>query len=632
MLLSNSRIEKNDKIHFYEQDLLLDDHVYSGNIQVTLDIDYVCPGIGIALVSDEGLSLSEDGETYLFRIGHSDFNLIRRLGDKMEILENGPVVNVKPFKKNLILQIKKINNRVSFYVNNKLVTKKYLPTELNTFMVGYYSNAGNIINSISIASEIPNGWVVNMSNTNGGYVKFYPNQFSVTNCSDKAEIEQVKIKLKANTEKHKYYYLKYESENINSLNDIEPYVFLSNDDRYIDKEKNILDKHNRFSLKKDTEINLKFVGTIGTIKNVQITDREDDFYVGTDYEMTEVKESLIKIKTKDLTKIEWTGVIYGTPQYKVDNIEQEHFGVVRDSKKIYSPKDCKVKVDKETYYNYTIDIGSNIEKSLLTIKHNDEISTIKLDIIDVVTIFENIDAIINKLILYKKDGTVVDVIGENTRKQYIPASIKSPIIVTTEDGEPLDLSSSYRIVNDNDSIRYEFTNFEREIFEPKNRIRLENKPSSKLDTIIVYGILKDSNTYYDNLMIANKKGTIGIDKYCDAYEVIRESQFYRLEKNTGLIVLTDQDDYAISSKYKELVVDYLKDDSYAINYKHELNSYEVDISTSKNTKIYYDNMVSSSNNGIVNINEYKLLDTAIKNNSYIVLRGRWLNEVLSKHT
>lgn len=620
MLLSNSRIINNEKIHFYEQDILLDDHIYSGNIQVTLNVDYVSPGIGIALISDEGLSLSEDGETYLFKIGHSDYSLIHRLGVKKEILENGAVPNVKPFKKNLVLQIKKVNNKVSFYVNNKLVTNKYLPTDINTFKIGYYSNAGNIINSISIASEIPDGWIVNMSNTNGGYVKFSSNQFALTNCSDKAEIEQVRVKLKGGNANKKYY-LKCNYESIDNRNDIRAFVFMSDDNRVVDSEKNILDKNNSFSVKNDCEVNIKFVGTIGIVKEIQITDSEDDFYVGTDYEQTEIKRSLIKIKTNDLEKIEWSGIIHSIPKDRDDGTK-EKFGIVRDSKKIFYPDECGVEIGEEFYYDYSIVLNSSIQKSILTSKYNNKVNNIELDIIDLVTIFENVDATIDRLVLYKKDGSIVDIIEQNTKKQYVPASIKSPIIVTTEDGEPLDLSASYRIVKEKDSIKYVFTNIEREIFEPKNRIKLTNKPSDKMDTVIVYGVLKNSNIYKENLMISNGENIKSIDDYCDAYEAIRENELYRIDKESGLIVLTDSNDNTISNKYRELVVDYLKKNSYSINYKHELDSYEIDISTSQGTKVYYDGMANSANNGLVNVNEYKLLNTEIKNNSYIVLKGR----------
>nr|DAV25112.1 MAG TPA: hypothetical protein [Caudoviricetes sp.] len=620
MLLSNSRIEKNKRVQFYEQDILLDDHIYSGNLQVTIDLDYISPGIGIALVSDEGLSLNEDGETYLFRVGHSDYSIVRRYGDKVEVLENGPAINIKPFKENMKLQIKKINSRVYFYVNDKLLSKKYLPTNLESFMIGYYSNAGNIINSISIASEIPEGWVVNMSNTNGGYINFYPNAFAVTNCLDKAEVEQVKIKLKANTPNNPYYYLRYNKELINECNDFNAFIFISDDDRYVDEDKNILDKYNRFILKDDTEVNLKFVGTIGKIKDIQISDRKDDFYVGTDYEMTEIKESFIKIKTNDIVKIEWSGVIYGTPEYNIDIPNPEKFGVIKDNDKIYYPDQCGVEIGKEFKYEYTLELNKNNPKDKLIIKRDKETNYLDINVIDQVTIFENVDAIIDKLVLYKEDGTIVDIIVEDTKKQYVPSSIKSPIIVTTETEEPLDLSSSYRVIEKDGIANYVFTNIERETFNPSNRLKLTNRPSSKLDTIVIYGVLKESNINEDKIMHSVKENIRDISLYADNFEIINEASMYRVNKDTGIIVITDQDDNYIKSKYSKLVVDYLKNNSYAINYRHELGSYEVDISTSENTKMYYDGIYQGDNKELVNIQEYKLLNTVFKNNSYIVLR------------
>lgn len=622
MLLSNSRIEKSDKILFYEQDILLDDHVYSGDIEVTVSLDYVTPGIGIALVSGEGVSLSEDGDTYLFRIGHSDYSIIKRSGSKTEVLENGSVVDVKPFQKNLVLKLKFVNNRAFFYVNNEFVTKRYLPTELNSFVLGYYSNAGNIINTISISSEVPEGWVVNMKHTSGGYIKFGSDKFTITNCADKAEVEQVRISLPENTESNKYYYLKYETEDVNGAHDIVPYVFQSDDNRYSNKEKNLLDKYNRFRLKRDSEVSIKFVGTVGTIKNIQVTESQDDFYVGTDYQITDIRESLIKIKTEQLEKIEFSGIIYGTPPMNLEDEECEKFGIVRDSLRVFYPQQHKIKIGQEYHYDYVVNIGSSLSGSKLIATRNDEVTTVELTIVDSLTIFENMDGIVDKLILYKKDGTTINVIEQKTKKQYVPATIKSPIIVTAENGEPLDLSSSYRIYKNGESVTYKFTNTEREIFEPANRISVEKPISSKLDTVVVYGVLHESDLYPENILFSKGENMKEIDGYCDAYEIIRESELYRVDKDSGILVLTEEDDHAIQSKYQKLVVDYLKNDSYAVNYKHELGSYEVDISTRGTTNVFYDGISSNSENGVININNYKLLNTAIKNNSYVVLRGR----------
>ena len=64
------------------------------------------------------------------------------------------------------------------------------------------------------------------------------------------------------------------------------------------------------------------------------------------------------------------------------------------------------------------------------------------------------------------------------------------------------------------------------------------------------------------------------------------------------------------SDYKLIVVDYLKEDSYAINYRHEFNSYEIDISIAddKETSVVYNN-AAENKNGITFINEYRYVNT-----------------------
>lgn len=615
MLLSNSRIDKNSDILFYEQDILLDNQVYSGNIQVTVNLDYINPGIGIALISNEGISLESDGETYLFRLGHSEYSIIRRYGIQNTILESGPVVNVKPFKENLKLILKKINNKVYFYVNDKLITQKSLTADLSTYTIGYYSNAGNIIKSISIASEIPDGWIVNMKNTNGGYIEFDTNKFRVSDCLDLAEVEQVKVSLKQN-EQDKYYYLNFEKENINDINDFKAYVFFSDDDRYNDEEKNILDSDGKFSLKKDAEINIKFVGTKGIIKNVQITTNPNDFYVETSYDSTEIDGSYITIKTTDLEKIEWSGIIYNTPEYDLEDSNNEKFGIIQDENKIYYPQFYDI--NKRERYDYTIYLKSS-ESDTLVISNDTITKTININIISNVILFKNMDAIIDKLLLYKKDGTIENPLLQDTYKEYVPGSITSPIIVTSTTGTPLDLSASYRIINVNGRNEYVFTNIEREIFEPANKIKLTKMPSEKTDTLVVYGVHKNSDIYEDYILCSKSVSSREINSYCDSYDLLTEDKLYKIDRDLGYITLADATEIDIKTVYKKIVVDYLKKDSYAINYNHILDSFEVDISCTQNTDIYYDGITSQDD--LYSTSRYKILNTTLKNNNYIVLKG-----------
>lgn len=616
MLLSNCRMEKNNHIHFYEQDILLDDNTYSGDIDITLQLDYITPGIGIALIVDEGLSLNEMSETYLYKIGHNDYSLIRSMYSKNEVIDNGALINVKPYMENMIFRLRKNNNRLTLYINGTQITSKYLPIELNNFYVGYYSNAGNILKSISIASEIPNGWVVNMDNTNGGYIKFSQNKFSITNCSDLAEIEQVNIPLKANDEKKNYYYLRFEKELVNNLNDIKVYVFESDDTRILSTAKNILTDENKFILKKDTDISLRFEGTTGIIKNIQITNSLDDLYVPTDNTIISEKESYMQINILDLKKIEFDGTIYNIP-IKENIYDKEKYSIIEDAYKQYTVNDYAINIGKECLYNYTIDLEN---KDLLTIKGQNEIKTFNLNINEKITIFKNIDGEISNLLLYKKDGTCINVLIQDTKKQYVPSKIKSPIIVTNEFEIPLNLSSSFRIIEEEGISKYIFTNIEREVFEPTNRINLASKISSNLGTVTIYGILKNSNINESNIFVAEKNNLKSITKYCDSYTTYDENDLYSVNKDSGTIIISDLGEDYIKNKYKKIVVDYLKKDNYSINYNHDFYSYEVDISSNEKTIIRYDG--ANEKNLFANITEYKIIDSEIKNNSYIVIKGR----------
>jgi hypothetical protein len=614
MILSNSRIKKENKITFYEQDVLLDDHIYTGDIEVTLNVDYVNSGTGIALISNEGLSLAESNELYLFKIGYSNYEIIHNHNGVSEIIKTGSALNIKPYTEKLNLKLKVVNDKAYFYINESALFQGYIIINLDSYILGYYNNTGNSINSIAISSNVPEDWSINMNNTCGGYIDFDTNKFSISGCSDIAEVEQIKIPLEKNKE-NEYYYLKYDKENIDGNNDIVAYVFLSDDENDTDSAKNILSKSNKFHLTKDCAVNIKFVGTVGVIKNIQIADNQNDFFVETEYEPKILAESSMKINTSELSKIDWTGTIFNTPYYSYDSESNEEFGFVRDAVIIYYPSNHNVLLNKKYYYS--IDLSNNI----LTIKDDDqEIAILNLTIKDSITIFENVDAMIYSMCLYEKDGTTINPLIENTTKEYVPASIKSPIIVTDNFQNPLDLSSSYRIIENNGKIKYLFTNKEREIFDSSNQIRLTNVPLKSFDSVIIYGVLKDSKTYEDKILYSDEDELNGIDLYCDAYDTFNEADLFSIDKTTGVIVISNKTDTYIKNKYKEFVVDYLKKDSYSINYRHELGCYEVDISSLSDTEIHYDG--AEIVNGLSDIAQYKILDIDCKNDSYIVLKER----------
>ena len=105
MILSNSRIEKNENITFYEQDIIIDDKIYSDNIEVEIIFDYISPGIGIALIENEGLTLNEYSTSYLFKIGINEYTLISNISDRQTIVENGILSNIKPYLSNIKIRL-----------------------------------------------------------------------------------------------------------------------------------------------------------------------------------------------------------------------------------------------------------------------------------------------------------------------------------------------------------------------------------------------------------------------------------------------------------------------------------------------------------------------------------------------
>ena len=78
--------------------------------------------------------------------------------------------------------------------------------------------------------------------------------------------------------------------------------------------------------------------------------------------------------------------------------------------------------------------------------------TLPIDAIKFI-MFDNVNAIITNLILTDKNGTQTNVGVQFTTTKSVPGLIKSPIVVLNKYGDPLDLSSSFRIVSKNNSTR-----------------------------------------------------------------------------------------------------------------------------------------------------------------------------------
>ena len=69
MLQPNSRINLDNGIKFYEQDILFDNYIYTGDFDIALTLNYANPGFGVGLTNSEGKTLSDKEEVLLFT-GH----------------------------------------------------------------------------------------------------------------------------------------------------------------------------------------------------------------------------------------------------------------------------------------------------------------------------------------------------------------------------------------------------------------------------------------------------------------------------------------------------------------------------------------------------------------------------------
>jgi hypothetical protein len=606
MLQNNSRIEQFNGYKFYERDILHDNYEFTYDVQITIDLTYITPGFGIALIDTGSCSIDDKPDTYLFKIGYREASIYFSNTKGIELIKQISCPEAKTVQDNLLLSLKKSGKKISLYLNDKLILDEYINKTLDKYNIGYYSNAGNIINTISLAANIPSNWVINMRNTQGGYIRFLDDSFEISDCRNNAEIEQSFIDLPPGT-----YYLKNKLDKVNNECDIKCYIYLSDDDRYSDADKNILDKNNSFTIYKQTLVNFKITGTNGQISDIILSTDKDADYIPTSLNAVNFDGSYIDIFIKELDKITWKGIISKTP-YTSAIKEDIIYGLILDNLTTITPEKANVLLNKK--YDYEFDVKTYI----FYVKLDDEIvySQRLLNISNKITIFKNLSAIITQLTLYKKNGEVIDIITQDEKIITINANITSPIIVVDRYNLPLDLSSSYRLCKYNDHEKYIFTNWEREYFESQRVLHLEKKIINNQDSIFVYGIRKNADFDLDDIYNVDEDKINSIDLLTKEYDFISELELLSIDKSKSLIYLRESD----VNKYEYFIVDYLKDNSYCINYNYDKNIYEVNISSNEETKVLYDTKtISEENKTYTQTNAYNITNINGNINGYIVL-------------
>ena len=602
MFISNSRIELVDGIRFYEQDVLYDDYIYTGDCQIDVDLDYYNNGFGILLINSNNKILSNVNAALLFRLNHKSLEVIYKENSLQKIVGVFSSAHSVTCTDNLQISLRKIKNKYTMAIGGQIVCDIEMNYDFENYHLGFYSNQDNTINYINVAGNVPYGWIVNMRQTNGGYIDFHRDGFELSHCKYPAEIEQIRIKLTRGE-----YYLKYDA--IDS--DVKAYIMLSDDEEIYDDEKNILRADGSFIMTKNGHVSLKFKGTTGRVNNIAITTSKFNDYVRTspDYgDIRIIEDSYLKLNLLNIKEFVLSGCVINAPGTIHSN--PSHYSILKDKNNVYGLFDLNIA--EGIYYDY---IYSNHH---LWIRIDDNILT-EIDISgDYLYLFNNVNGKITNFVITDFQDKTTNITVENTIKQYVPAVIKSPIVILDKNELPLELSSSYRYYYKDGQRYYWFTNTEREYFKPAYSILLEDKPLDVDGTIIVYGIRKDSKWELDRLLEVEKEGFDSLNACADLYDIIFEENLRYINKNTGEIRLDSIDNY------QWIVVDYLKDKSYCLNYRYDLNSYEVDISVKagEEIKMVYDNVGELVDN-IKFINEVQYVNTKISPtlNGYITIGG-----------
>ena len=490
MIKPTARVEVDNGIKFYEQDILFDDYTYRGDTDITVTVDYANPGFGIALIDSAGTYLAQKKEILMFKLGVKYVDIYYRNLDDLDTINN-PIQGslnasyARCYTENLEFKISKRGNQYTIYVGGQKIAIYNSQCDLENFNLGYYSVKDNVIKNIAIASSVPYDWNVNMSNTHGGYIEFREDGFELTGCKYNAEVEQLNIELEKGT-----YYLKY---NKSDECDIKSYVMYSNDKRINDDEKNIMNSNKIFILPADSKVSLKFVGTIGSINDIAITTAKSNSYIQTTPEtgdFVKIDRSYLEFDLKELDKIEFDAIINFVPgdidfnpvEYAIVNISNRHYGL----------NDLSLSLGIK--YHFVYENGQLMSTNDI----NANKFTLPIDAIKFI-MFDNVNAIITNLILTDKNGTQTNVGVQFTTTKSVPGLIKSPIVVLNKYSDPLDLSSSFRIVSKNNSPYYIFTNTEREIFEADHLIKLNSLPINNSGAVVIYGIPKDATIDIDKL-------------------------------------------------------------------------------------------------------------------------------------
>jgi len=611
---TNGRVEGMNGMHFYEQDIVMLNYIYTGDVTIETEIDYAMPGFGFVFASYSiGFTSADEARSaILVKVGGLDFSVYKKsLGTQSRLYNSS--CPFTPDKKTHKLKFQKTGTYVYCYeiVGEKEYELGHIntKTDIDKFYIGVYSNKGNTVRRLDIYDNRPQHWFTNIRNTNGGRISFEQNAFKVENAEKDAEIDQELIFLKRGR-----YFLDYKEEPVNGDLDKRVFIFNSTEPKIKAPEKTKLKfdelrygKIPYFDMDADGYVNILWQIASGRISNIAIKDDHRQDFVPTGETIEEREGSYILVRMKGLRKVEWAGVVEKVP---VSALTQKiPYSLFSYDGSTLSMDSAGVKLDKS--YRYVFEkIATDTWKLAVTEDFGKEPRVVYTHTYtsknQTARIFDAVSAKITSLTIVKEDGEEIDIINRRSIRKIVPAAIKGPIIVTDSDNIPLDLSASYRVLPDE---RIVFTNYEREVFDVEESFLL-NKVANENTDIILYGIYGDidkSKMYHirDEAMISD------ISYAVKRYDIISGDLF---KVQDGQLIVPD--DSVLQRGYSSFIVEYLKENSYCINTSADGTEYVVDIITKSPI---VNTMYDMTEDG--RVRAYKIDDTLKPgDNSYLVLR------------
>lgn len=687
---------------FIEKDIIMFDYSYSGDMVFQVDAVLQTPGFGFVIQEDDGDVQNAENIVLITFSTDNTFKVITKNGgEQVTVIYQAVEGATNIYEDHTTLFFKKHDEALSVYKGIRMddghfeeikLMTYHMPYDMDRYWIGIYSNGGNLVNFASIQTEAPSNWISNVINAGGGRIEWIKDGFTIDEAEFDIEVEAMEVPMKRGR-----YWFDYETDNP----DIKAYIYEAPRrktdnagkrsretilDTMTDEMKNLVTEDGSFYIRQDCTVNIKFKGKWGTVTNICIKNDKRASFIETEYGSTVRPGSRLAFDLTKIVKIRLGGKLYNIPA--PDMGEWRGYSIFRRGEQDIGVKD-PLRVGNNFLFEFDAVTGIVTLDGQTYAVLNDPSMRLYA--------FDNVSADISEFIVTLATGEVINVLLQKTVKLTVPATIKSPILVTDENEEPLDLSSSYRklaiikpqlelfnamnritlqyppymgnidlaiygingssIRKDANRIedmaedyieipytidpamlikkiiklpqdireqfkyiavsyngitdcRYIYTNWEREIYNLKEdqRVYLSAEPLHTNADIYIYGI-KDSNCLNEDLLyyIQDDDYETSIDIPAYAYDILTP-QDYRIN-NVNKVIMDD----SISSKYKYLIIDYLKKDSYCINERNK--NYHIDIATDK-AKL---NILYDAKDGVVTRTYHVVEMGAIKDGDFVAL-------------